>query len=96
MRKPDRSGAGGHIGCSDGFNYNLYKPFLPLNRPNSQVLQYIVLGYQIVPPLLQGREQMHSKLEKLCPSLKQMDYTDFMHFLRVFFGLSNLMNMKKI
>ena len=33
---------------------------------------------------------MHSKLEKLCPSLKQMDYSDFMNFLRVFFGLTNL------
>ena len=42
--------------------------------------------------LLQGREQMHAKLDKLCPSLKQMDYSDYMHFLRVFFGLSNLKN----
>ena len=39
---------------------------------------------------------MHSKLEKLCPSLKQMDYTDFMNFLRVFFGLTNLKSMGKI
>ena len=35
---------------------------------------------------------MHAKLDKLCPSLKQMDYSDYMHFLRVFFGLSNLKN----
>ena len=34
--------------------------------------------------MLQGREQMHAKLEKLCPSLKQMDYTDFMHFFQSF------------
>jgi hypothetical protein len=42
--------------------------------------------------LLQGREQMHAKLDKLCPSLMQMDYSDYMHFLRVFFGLTNLAN----
>ena len=35
---------------------------------------------------------MHAKLEKLCASFKQMDYTDFMHFLGVFFGLINLKN----
>ena len=29
MRKPDRSGRGGHLGCSDGFNFNLYKKYLP-------------------------------------------------------------------
>ena len=46
--------------------------------------------------MLQGREQTHSKLEPLCRSLKQMDYTDFMNFLRVWFGLTNLMNMKQI
>ena len=37
LKRPDRSGRGGHIGCSDGFNYNLYKPFLPYKQPNSQV-----------------------------------------------------------
>ena len=39
LKRPDRSGhgGGGHIGCSDGFNYNLYKPFLPYKKPNSQV-----------------------------------------------------------
>ena len=39
--------------------------------------------------LLQGKEQMHAKLDKLCPSLI---YSDYMHFLRVFFGLTNLAN----
>ena len=29
MRKADKSGRGGHLGCSEGFNFNLYKPFLP-------------------------------------------------------------------
>ena len=79
MKKPDRSGAGGHSGCSTGFNYNLYKKYLPYKQPNSQ-----------------GREQMHAKLDKLCPSLKQMNYVDFMNFLRVYFGLTNLINKGEI
>ena len=37
LKKPDSTGAGGHIGCSDGYNYNLYKPSLPYKQPNSQV-----------------------------------------------------------
>ena len=37
LKRPDRSGQGGHIGCSDGFNFNLYKEFLPYKQPNSQV-----------------------------------------------------------
>ena len=37
MKRPDSSGRGGHLGCSEGFNYNLYKPFLPYKQPNSQV-----------------------------------------------------------
>ena len=39
---------------------------------------------------------MHAKLEPLCPSLKQMDYMDFMTFLRVFFGLTYLINKGEI
>jgi hypothetical protein len=39
---------------------------------------------------------MHAKLEPLCPSLKHMDYMDFMTFLRVFFGLTNLINKGEI
>ena len=79
LRKPDRSGAGCHLGCSEGYNYNLYKQYLPYNHPNSQ-----------------GREQMHSKLEKLCSNLKQMEYSDFIAFLRVFFGMTNLKNLGKL
>ena len=92
LKRPDRSGRSGHIGCSDGFNYKLYKPFLPYKQPNSQVssLHLIFVLNDFV--LLQGREQMQAKLDKLCPSLKQMDYSDYMHFLRVFFGFSNLKN----
>ena len=40
LKQPDRSGRGGHIGCSDGYNYNLYKPFLPYKQLNSQVSPY--------------------------------------------------------
>ena len=29
LKKPDQSGKGGHIGCSEGFNFNIYKQFLP-------------------------------------------------------------------
>ena len=35
LRKPDRTGRGGHIGCSEGFNFNLYKKHLP-HGTNSQ------------------------------------------------------------
>jgi hypothetical protein len=37
LKRPDRSGKGGHIGCSEGFNYNRYKRFLPIDKPNIQV-----------------------------------------------------------
>ena len=93
LKQPDRSGRGGHIGCSDGYNYNLYKPFLPYKQLNSQVspyTKYFLVFDSFI--LLQGREQMHAKLDKLCPSLMQMDYSDYMQFLRVFFGLTNLEN----
>ena len=74
LRRPDRSGRGGHIGCSEGFNFNLYKPHLP-PRTNSQ-----------------GREQMHSKLDKMVESLIQMSYVSFMTYMKIFFGLTNLKN----
>ena len=35
LKRPDRSGQGGHIGCSDGFNFNFYKEFLQYKQPNS-------------------------------------------------------------
>ena len=28
LKRPDRSGRGGHLGCSEGFNFNLYKQHL--------------------------------------------------------------------
>ena len=71
---------------------NCTNPSFPLN---SQIVK-TELKYQILFCMLQGREQMHAKLEPLCPNLKQMNYTDFINFLRVFFGLTNLLNMKQI
>ena len=74
LKRPDRSGRGGHLGCSEGFNFNLYKPTLP-HGTNSQ-----------------GREQMHAKLDKMVDSLIQMEYSSFMIFMKVFFGINNLRN----
>ena len=38
----------------------------------------------------EGREQLHSRLVKLSPSFKQMNYYTFMNVHRVFYGFSNL------
>ena len=32
LKKPDSSSKKGHIGCSDGYNYNLYKKHLGINQ----------------------------------------------------------------
>ena len=65
-RDSDRTGSGGHLGCSEGFNFNLYKEHLP-EKTNSQ-----------------GREQLHSKLDKMVESLIQMQGTQFSEYC---FGL---------
>ena len=44
----------------------------------------------------QGREQMHSVLEKLAPSLRQMNYSNFMRTLIIFFSVHNLWTMDKL
>ena len=72
LKKPDKSGNGGHIGCSESFNFNIYKEYLP-GVSNSQ-----------------GREQTHSEMEAVVESLGQMNYRNYMHYMRVFFGLTNL------
>ena len=71
-------------------------PSFPLNNQIAKYASSSELMYQIIFCMLQGREQMHAKLEPLCPNLKQMDYTDFMNFSKVFFRLTNLFNMQKI
>ena len=40
----------------------------------------------------QNREQIHSRIEKVASSFKQMNYSSFMNMLRVFFGITNLKN----
>ena len=67
--------AHGHIGCSEGYNYNAYKEHLSF------------------PTNSQGREQMHSELDKLCASIRPMNVKSYMASLYVFFGLTNLKNM---
>ena len=44
----------------------------------------------------QGREQTHAVLDKLVTSLRQMNYRNFMNFMRIFFALNNLKNRKQI
>ena len=77
LKKPNRQGKGGHLGCSEGFNFNIYKKHLT-PKINSQ-----------------GREQMHSILNNCAVSLKQMNYKNYMSFVRVFFGLNNLKNRQE-
>ena len=74
----DRSGAGGHLGCSGGYNFNLYKEHLSHGT------------------FSQGREQLHSKMKKLVGSLIQMEYSTFMLFIKLFFGINNLRNKGKL
>ena len=46
---------------------------------------------EFIPTLnSQGREQMHSVLEKLSPAFRNMNYFSYMTKLRVFFGVNNL------
>ena len=66
FRKTD-SRQKGHLGCSSGYNYMMYKPHLP---PGSSS---------------QGREQMHSVLDKLSKSLRTKNYFHFMSYLKIFF-----------
>ena len=38
----------------------------------------------------EGREQIHSLLEKVSSSFRQTNFTSFMHLHRIFFGIRNL------
>ena len=74
LSKPHQTGRGGHIGCADSFNYNLYKNYLNEDISiNSQ-----------------GREQMHATVDACCKSLRHFSYSNYMTFLRVFFAVTNL------
>ena len=66
----------GHLGCSEGFNWNLYKGAYSKDEAvNSQ-----------------SREQMHAILDNLSKSMRLMNYQNFMLSLYVFFGTTNLHN----
>ena len=43
----------------------------------------------------QGREQMHSIIEKCAQSLRLMSYRHYMIFMYVFFAVNNLQNRRK-
>ena len=53
LRKPDRGGHGGHLGCSEGFNFNLYKEFLPTGINSQGREQIHALIEKMVPSLRQ-------------------------------------------
>ena len=53
LRKPDSSGKGGHLGCSEGFNFNLYKPFLPPHINSQGREQMHACLEKLVPSLRQ-------------------------------------------
>ena len=72
LRRPDRTGTGGHLGCSEGYNFNIYKNHLPPGTYS------------------QGREQLHSLMDRMVVSLLQMEYPTFMMFMKLFFGMNNL------
>ena len=57
----------GSLGCSDGYNYNLYRPLSPIHINT------------------EGREQMHTVLEKCANTLRFMSYENFMIWMSVFF-----------
>ena len=81
LKKPDYSGKGGHLGCSSGYNFNAYKENI---KTDVGALNS------------QGREQIHSILDKCSNSLRQTNYFNFMRYMRAFFAIRNLMNMKKL
>ena len=69
LKKPDsRSGKGGHLGCSTGYNFNQYKKIVKNDIDGAKNSQ--------------GREQMHAVLDKLAKSLRQKNYHNFMAFLQ--------------
>ena len=71
----------GHTGCSNSSNFMEYKAFTSKHKDGGH--------------LSQGREIMHSVLDKLAPSLRQKNYANFMRSLIVFFTIRNLKIMNK-
>ena len=71
FKSHNSKGKGGHLGCSDGFDWNRYKHTVD-ETVNSQ-----------------GREQMHSLVDKCSESLRLMSYENFMIFMKG--GVHNLL-----
>lgn len=72
----------GHSGCSESFNFNVYKQHISESVNGAKNSQ--------------GREQMHSVLDKLCKSLRQKNYPNFMAHLKLFFAIRNLVRMGRL
>ena len=81
-RKDTRSGKKAHVGCSSSYNFNKYKTYTKVHKDGAKNSQ--------------GREQMHSILDKLAKSLRQKNYNNFMKYMICFFAIRNLMIMKKL
>ena len=71
-----------HLGYSESYSFHEYKPYTQLHRDGAHHSQ--------------GREQMHSVLERLTPSLRQMKYQNFMRTLILFFSVHNLWTIEKM
>ena len=63
-RQDSRAGKKGHLGCNSAYNFNVYKQFTKLSVDGAKNSQ--------------GREQMHSSLDKLAKSLRKKYYHNFM------------------
>ena len=81
MSRPGSS-SGGHLGCSESYNYNLYKRFASMDVDGAKNSQ--------------GREQMHVKLSQLGRSLRQMNFFNFKNYLKMFFAINNLVKQNKL
>ena len=92
LKKFDKQGKGGHLGYNHIMNQ--------LHRTNTFLIFRCSEGYNfnIYKKVLdekinsQGREQLHSLIEKCSASLRLMSYRHFMIFMRVFFATTNLFN----
>ena len=83
LKKQDnRSKKGGHLGCSNAYNFNTYKQFTKVTADGAKNSQ--------------GREQMHSILTKLSKSSRQKNYHNFMCHMIAFFAIRNMMIMKAL
>ena len=79
LKKPDKSGKGGHLGCSRSYNFNEYKSSIE-NKAGHKINS-------------QGREELHSLIIKCASSLQQKNYQNFFSWMIAFFAINNLQNM---